>query len=263
MMVDILNFRRRCRRIGWWHGGDALYTNSQIHLDTKGLRLVLVMSPIILLTASIVVNFLSMFLEPYGAEFSYSVEQEPGESANVYIPGAGFSGFFYTLGRLQALHNTPSHSSTAYEYYCFSAGCLALVTSLLKLPIDSAIELAHTSRNQWIVGEISRYEVVGNFVDGLLYHAEEKITLVDENLNATIDGGSAEELIYHTNATQGNLMNPGQYLSNSDGCSLQYLLPRINIITSTWNKQRLFSQSIQKPSSIDHLRRLLVQTTWM
>jgi hypothetical protein len=264
MMVDILDFRRRCRRIGWWHGGDAVYTNSQIHLDTKGLlRLALVLSPIILLTASIVVNFLSMFLEPYGAEFSYSVEQEPGESANVYIPGAGFSGFFYTLGRLQALHNTPSHSSTAYEYYCFSAGCLALVTSLLKLPIDSAIELAHTSRNQWIVGEISRYEVVGNFVDGLLYHAEEKITLVDENLNATIDGGSAEELIYHTNATQGNLMNPGQYLSNSDGSSLQDLLPRINIITSTWNKQRLFSQSIQKPSSIDHLRRLLVQTTWM
>ena len=263
-MVDILDFRRRCRRIGWWHGDDVMNIKSQMHLNTKGLlRLALVLSPIILITTSIALNFLSMFLEPYGAEFSTSVEQEPGESTNVYIPGAGFSGFFYTLGRLQALHNTSSHSSTAYEYYCFSAGCLALVTSLLKLSIDSAIELAHTSRNQWIVGEISRYDVVGNFVDGLLYHAEKKTALLDENLNATTGGESAEELIYRTNATQGFFNNPGQYLSNSHGNSLQDLLPRINVITSTWNKQRLLSQSIQKPSSIDHLRRLLVQTTWM
>ncbi len=263
-MIDILDYRRRCRRIGWWHGGDAVNMKSQIHLNRKRrLRLLLVLSPVILLTASIVANFLSMFLEPYGAEFSSCVEQEPDESVNVYIPGAGFSGFFYTLGRLQALHDTPSHSSTAYEYYCFSAGCLALVTSLLKLPIDSAIDLAHSSRNRWIAGQISRYDVVGNFVDGLLHHAEEKASLVDENPYATVDGGSAEQRIHQTNATQGNLMNYGRCSSDRNGNSLQDVLPRINIITSTWNKQHFFSRSIQKPSSIDHLRRLLVQTTWM
>ncbi|KAL3794328.1 hypothetical protein ACHAW5_009888 [Stephanodiscus triporus] len=234
--------------------------NSQIHFNSKGLRLALALSPIILLTASIVVNFLSMFLEPYGAEFSSFAEQELGDSVDIYIPGAGFSGFFYTLGRLQALHDTSSHSSKAFEYYCFSAGCLALVTSLLKLPIDSAIEIAHSSRNQWIMGEISRYDVVGHFVDGLLCHAEENAT---EQQSITIDGGSTEGLINQTNATQRNLINPTQYTSNRNGNSLQDVLPRINVITSTWNRQHLFSRSIQKPSSVEHLRRLLIQTTWI
>jgi hypothetical protein len=247
----------------WQHDDDTVNMKSQIHFNTKGLRLALALSPIILLTASIVVNFLSMFLEPYGAEFSSFAEQEPGDPVDVYIPGAGFSGYFYTLGRLQALHDTSSHSSKAFEYYCFSAGCLALVTSLLKLPIDSAIEIAHSSRNQWIMGEISRYDVVGHFVDDLLFHAEEKATLVDETLYATIDGGLMEGLVYQTNATQGNWINPTQYTSNRNGNSLQDVLPRINVITSTWNRQHLFSQSIQKPSSVEHLRRLLIQTTWM
>jgi hypothetical protein len=230
----------------------------KMHFSWRELRSVLILSPVILLAASIGINFFAMFLEPYGSEF---VEQEPGNSVDVYIPGAGFSGFFYTLGRLQALHNAPPEELAAYEYYCFSAGCLALITSLLKIPIDSAIELAHSSRDKWMMGEIGRYNVVEHFVDGLMFHAGPE----EQLLNLTIDR-------YSANATRDTVMNIIHQSSSSSSSSssldrhensLNDLLPRINIITSTWTKQSLFSQSIQKPTSVDHLRRLLVQTTWI
>ncbi len=236
---------------------------NQIHLNKKWLLRGLSLTPFILLGASIIVNFFSMFLEPCGAEFRHFVDREPGDSVDVYIPGAGFSGFFYTLGRLQALHNVPSHSSPSFEYYCFSAGCLALVTSLLKIPIDSAIELAHSSRNQWITGKISRYDVVGHFVDGLLFHAEEKPALENEKLYVTIDGGATTSLRHQINTTCGIVSNSTQHLCSRNGNILEEHLPRINVITSKWNKQRIFSQNVQKPSSVDHLKKMLVQTTWM
>lgn len=220
----------------------------KMHFSWKRLRSVLILTPFILLAASICINFFAMFLEPYGSEL---VEQEPGNSVDVYIPGAGFSGFFYTLGRLQALHIAPPEETAAYEYYCFSAGCLALVTSLLKIPIDSAIELAHSSRDKWMMGEIGRYQVVEHFVDDLLFHAgpEEQKLAIDR---------------YSGNSTRYAVIDDiDQSSSDRYINSLRDLLPRINVITSTWTKQSLFSQSIQKPTSVDHLRRLLVQTTWI
>ena len=222
----------------------------KIHFSLKELRSALILSPFILLAASIGINFFAMFLEPYGTE-KWTVEMEPGNSVDVYIPGAGFSGFFYTLGRLQALHNAPPEELDAFEYYCFSAGCLALVTSLLKIPIDSAIELAHSSRDKWMMGEIGRYNVVEHFVDGLMFHAGPV-----EELNVTIDRYSRYTVL--DNIDQSSSSSSGRHDN-----SLYDILPRINVITSTWTKQSLFSQSIQKPTSVDHLRRLLVQTTWI
>jgi hypothetical protein len=236
---------------------------------TKLLR-GLALSPILLIGASIVSNFFSMFLEPPrgGADLHSSVHRETtGDDAaiDVYIPGAGFSGFFYTLGRLEALHNAPSNgSSPVFDYYCFSAGCLALVTSLLGLPIDSAIDIAHASRDRWMTGEIGRYDVVGHFVDGLLFRAEENVPSEDGRPYVTMDGGSTTGLKYRANNTRGIAMDSTRYYpSDRDGDILKQHLPRINVITSRWSKRNIFSQNIQKPSSVEHLRRLLVQTTWM
>lgn len=227
-------------------------------------------SSLVLFAASIVVvaNFLAMFLEPFGPKpksaeefgFSYAAGQKQGDSigVDVYIPGAGFSGFYYTLGRLQAFHNSHPDPSTS-EYYCFSAGCLALITSLLKLPIDSVIEMALTYRNRWITGEISRYDVVHHFIDGLL-------NIENDNDNATkFDGRGAECKEDESNSTKRAENCTLQYSSSRkrNVHNLRYSLPRINVLTSAWGGQNILSQSIQKPSSVEHLRRMLVETTWM
>lgn len=43
--------------------------------------------------------------------------------ASVYLPGGGFSGFWFHLGYLHSFRN--QHNLYDYDYYCFSAGCLS------------------------------------------------------------------------------------------------------------------------------------------
>ena len=188
----------------------------------------------------IVGNFLHIFLEPpfFYVNVNNSNVDTKQENTSMYIPGAGFSGFFYTLGRLQAFHNSPI--SSAQEYHCFSAGCLALVISLLRIPVHSVIAQASSSRDRWIEGEISRYDVVEDFVDGILSNV---------HLNAKFE---SECSLYQANGTQ-------EVDTNNIHCHL----PRINVITSSWDTTTMLSQSTQTPRSLDHLRLLLIQTTWI
>jgi len=241
----------------------------------------LLLSLSFLFTATVVsINFLLLFLETtfdhpkliesFGLEVVVD-EQKQRENQDVYIPGAGFSGFFYTLGRLEALHNQHniSSSTSSYEYYCFSAGCLALVASLLNLPIDSAIELAHTSRHRWIMGEISRYDVVEYFVDCLLTNIEKEGKNVTGSIDAMLLSGYEKvnattscKRIAECN-TADSRENEHEMQRNNNVNLLDYL-PRINVITSKWsNEEQLISQYIQKPACLQHLKRILVQTTWI
>ena len=240
--------------------------------------------PLVVCSMIVTVNFVSMFLEPLHSTLLYpsstTVQHNPvrqgqdnDDAISVYIPGAGFSGFFYTLGRLQnLLHSTQStDSSHQHEYFCFSAGCLALVASLLNLPINHTIELGHSSRDRWMAGEMGRYDVVGHFVDGLLSN------IANENVNAETDY-AVQELAHNlrhnrtrdspeiewTNATMNKTLDVAKQSGQSQIHTIQKNLPRINIITSAWNhKQYHLSQNIQRPSNLQHLKKLLVQTTWM
>jgi hypothetical protein len=86
-----------------------------------------------------------------------------GEST-VYVPGGGFSGFWYTLGRLQSIPDP-----YAYQYYCYSAGCLGVVASLQNRSVHDVYTIASTAQRKWLQGDIGRYDVVPEFVDHLLY----------------------------------------------------------------------------------------------
>jgi len=228
------------------------------------------MLPIVVFTSALVSNFLSMFLEPMSARsvvgVGTSTLKKNGDTIDVYIPGAGFSGFFYTLGRLQALHQSSYHNSSSFQYYCFSAGCLALLTSLLQLPVDSAIKLAHSSRNRWILGEISRYDVVEHFVDGLLDVEDVDVDapIPTEGIwNATIEQ-DVECRDFQCNSTQGGrVIENEQFAVKRDEIDIRDFFPRINVITSTWDAQHFISQQVQQPSSVEHLKELLIQTTWI
>jgi hypothetical protein len=86
---------------------------------------------------------------------------------SVYVPGGGFSGFWYTMGRLQSVPYP-----YAYDYYCYSAGCLVVVAVLQNRSMDTVLDMATDAQKRWLRGEISRYEVVPDFVDNLLYNGD-------------------------------------------------------------------------------------------
>lgn len=175
--------------------------------------------------------------------FRNSVNHNDSNAARqVYIPGAGFSGFFYTLGRLYSLRNVTDGDDT---YYCFSAGCLALVATLVDVSLESVVEMAHASRNKWMRGEIGRYQVVEYFVDRLLENDDREEFKHEPNtmINATAT------LHHHLRA-----ITPHK---------LQRHLSKINIITSKWTKDTILTQSIRTPSSLLELKQMLLQTTYI
>jgi hypothetical protein len=47
----------------------------------------------------------------------------------IYVPGGGFSGFWFTLGRLSALSSEQLYRE---KFVCYSAGCLGVVATLLQ-----------------------------------------------------------------------------------------------------------------------------------
>lgn len=189
----------------------------------------------------VAVNLMSLYLEsPFHSASPLACTD--GDNS-VYIPGAGFSGFFYTLGRLSSVRfNEVNISAEAlHDYYCFSSGCLALVTHLLGRDIETALELAHESRYQFVNGKIGQYNIVGKFVDGLLFG--------DTDTDTAAQQGSDNCMMHH---------------NTSDAIhQLHSHLPRINVITTSWNEANFPSQSIRRPTSVGQLKQMLIQTTWM
>ena len=101
----------------------------------------------------------------------------------VFVPGAGFSGFWYSFGRIVSLEN-----AEARDYYCFSAGCLAVSARYLNKGFEDVAESALRIQSSWRDGDLSRYSVATEFVDELL----------DIN-NATNFGGQQEAWLSHIN----------------------------------------------------------------
>ncbi len=220
--------------------------------------------------ATIAVNFFRIFLEPLlilNIDFSKKKYRtvSASEKKSVYVPGAGFSGFFYTLGRLQASTASHEYDESSYEYYCFSAGCLALVTSMMQIPVERALELAHTARDRWIIGDFGRYDVVAYFVDELIFSEDSQNPVLINVLDC-------EDYFVHEYNSFGETQT-----SAADFCCLQntsaklqpsnhkllHKLRQINIITTEWTTSLSYSSNVQKPASIDQLKELLIRTTWM
>ena len=207
----------------------------------------------------------------------------------ICVPGAGFSGFWYSFGRLHALeHDIGNRTSTStstststlhsvkgaggidvknqtneaitatatianyeyvygyhnylhgyeYDYECFSAGCLVVVATLMKYSMEEVLEKASDAQNEYIAGNIRRYDVVEHFVDSLLgiplsenEHEHEHEVLTKEALS------------------------------------------RIQIITTGLNhnlrdfdydpNHAYFKYYSRSPADIRELKEYLIQTTWM
>jgi hypothetical protein len=109
----------------------------------------------------------------------------------VYVPGGGFSGFWFSLGRLQSLRRKqqqrqslrhpqdhleelrpqqpPTHHHHKDRFVCYSAGCLGVVATLLdRHSMSELYAIARAIQVEWAEGRLHRYQVVEAFVDALL-----------------------------------------------------------------------------------------------
>lgn len=183
----------------------------------------------------------------------------------ICVPGSGFSGFWFTLGRLHALEyehdrqlqnleGTTAGSTTNrtmeymddkparnLKYECYSSGCLAVVATLLNHDIESVLDIAVNAQTLWLQGKIRRYEVVNHFVDGLLRISREVLNHDDDDE-------------YETSK------NASSVLENE-------ALSRVNIITTGLNWDDPHSGFLKyhsrSPAHTPELKELLMQTTWM
>ena len=83
---------------------------------------------------------------------------------SVYVPGGGFSGFWFTLGRLRSIPNPETKN-----FYCYSAGCLGVVATLSNYTMEEMYGIAYDIQNRWKQGDVGHFNVVEAFLDDLLF----------------------------------------------------------------------------------------------
>ena len=157
------------------------------------------------------------------------IQQLHNPKSCIHVPGAGFSGFWFTLGRLQSLPDP-----FAQTLYCYSAGCLAAVSILNGWTMEQVSTFARGAQHEWLSGQTSRYHVVPQFVDQLL---------ALEISNATTTGTTMAREDEHRPTW----------------------LSQLNVITTEPNHNNGWGvqTTIRTPTSIPELRELLVQTAWI
>ncbi len=180
-------------------------------------------------------------------------DAESGSEDCIYVPGGGFSGFWFSLGRLQSIEHP--HNET---FVCYSAGCLGVVATLLHHgsllqngTVDSNMnndhyhdlyEMARSIQVEWQSGERHRYRVVEAFIDGLLKKLED----LDDDSRALFFDTIISKLNVMTTAFEED-----KSISNTD--NPQFFLP-----------QSILPRAIvSRPSDISSLKRLLLQSAWI
>jgi hypothetical protein len=124
-----------------------------------GLRMVLLQ-----LFVQIVVFMAYVYSKQRAARLSF-----PNDDC-IYVTGGGFSGFWFSMGRLRSIPNPRERN-----FVCYSAGCLASVASLSNSSMEELYDIASTTREQLLSGERHRYDIVEFFVDGLLEGADSEV----------------------------------------------------------------------------------------
>jgi hypothetical protein len=172
-----------------------------------------------------VLLFLSLLLTLAVACISFPIAAFDDGLESLYVPGLGFSGFWFALGRLKSIPDKASK-----HYVCFSAGCLGTVAILNDFSVEEMACTAQTLQNQWKQGHIDRFQVVTRFVDGLVYRKFDGCIAENDSHSVPID---------NTN-----------------------LLSKVHILTTELSATGP-QATMRSPSNLEELREMLVQTVWM
>lgn len=111
----------------------------------------------------------------------YDVAPSPAGPSSVYVPGGGFSGFWFHLGYLQSIPNIHD-----YDFYCFSSGCLGVLAALMNMTLDETAQTAFHAQSLWRAGNVSRFELVDHFFDQLVPEEEDRIQHILPNIKVLI-----------------------------------------------------------------------------
>ena len=189
---------------------------------------------------------------------------DSGEEDCIFVPGGGFSGFWFSLGRLQSIENPYDET-----FVCYSAGCAGVVATLLhhhqqnhreindRENLVELYEMARSIQVEWQEGNLHAYKVVETFIDRLLESAPVED---DDNEDST--------LFYETIRSNLNILTTGfeqerqqQQQHKTKNTSTKCLLYS--------GAQTLVPQSIvaraelRRPYDVSILKEMLMQTTWI
>jgi hypothetical protein len=156
----------------------------------------------------------------------YSAKLSFPENDCIYVSGGGFSGFWFSLGRL---HTIPEPEKA--HYVCYSAGCLGVVATLANQTMQELYETASTIQKHWQSGDLHRYHIVDTFVDKLL-----------DSSSSSFDESKLSALHIMTSTTTPSSDDDADSSSSPFG---------------------LLQASMQTPTDMEHLKTLLMQTTWI
>ena len=164
-----------------------------------------------------------------------------------YVPGGGFSGYWFLLGRLQNMKRHQNNMNDK-KFVCYSSGCLGVIATLLMNDnnnnnVDSIYNMARTIQMEWNEGRLHQYQVVESFIDGLL-------SPVLDNDNNKEQQQQQEEAFLET--IRNNLyIITSTYDDNSNNSST-------NMLSSI-----IPTAIIQQPTNIQELKQMLLQTAWI
>jgi hypothetical protein len=189
------------------------------------------------------------------------IHNPPPTNNCIYVPGAGFSGFWFTLGRLQSLPDP-----LAETFYCYSAGCLAAVSTLNGFSMEQVSTLARTLQHEWATGQTSRYHVVPKFVDGLVVRKrrdESSAPHPNNNNNNNMLDTDTYPTTTVVNTTTTTTTTSGTMARDDEHPPAW--LSQLKVITTKPNHKDGWGvqTAIRTPTSMADLRKLLVQTAWI
>ena len=144
----------------------------------------------------------------------------------IYVPGGGFSGFWFTLGRLSSIEDPLNK-----KYYCYSACCLGSVTMLSNITMEAAYEYAVGAQKRWQRGELSRYDVTESFINNLLYGSDKAEDIVPSNVRPSFRDAR--------------------------------VLSTLRIITSERSNLFGLKVAVRTPKNVEELKDMLLQTAWI
>jgi hypothetical protein len=163
-----------------------------------------------------------------------------------YVPGGGFSGYWFLLGRLQ---NMKHQNMNDKKFVCYSSGCLGVIATLLMNTdnnnngknnnnVDSIYDMARTIQIEWNEGRLHQYQVVESFIDELL--------------SPVLDNNEQQ----HQHQQQQQQQQHEEFLET--------IRNNLYIITSTYDDNSIIPKAIiQQPSNIHELKYMLLQTAWI
>lgn len=111
---------------------------------------------VLLLSYIILSKIPDSYFQPYHPQIS-------NDPHSIYVPGSGFAGFWFTLGRLHSMKRLEEKN-----FYCYSSGCLGVLSVLTNTSVDDMMDHAFTVKNSWKNGEITTYDIVPEFVNRLI-----------------------------------------------------------------------------------------------